>query len=89
MFRRKTLSPDRGRLAVGCAADIVIFDPATVACDATRRVSDFPAGADRLVAHARGIRAVFVEGTLIREEGREALDPTGALPGRVLRGGRA
>jgi len=77
---------DRGRLAVGCAADVAVFDPATVGCGPLRRVHDFPAGADRLVADAIGVRAVVVEGTLIREDGRDAIDAKGALPGRVLRG---
>lgn len=80
---------DRGRLAPGLAADVTIFDPATVGCSPLRRVHDLPAGADRLVADAIGIRAVLVNGTIIREGGRDAVDPDGALPGRVLRGGRA
>jgi N-acyl-D-aspartate/D-glutamate deacylase len=80
---------DRGRLAPGLAADVTIFDAATVGCSALRRVFDFPAGADRLVSDARGIRSVIVNGTVIREDGRDAVDPEGALPGRVLRGGRA
>jgi N-acyl-D-aspartate/D-glutamate deacylase len=80
---------DRGRLAPGLAADVTIFDAATVGCSPLRRVFDFPAGADRLVSDARGIRSVIVNGTVIREDGRDAVDPEGALPGRVLRGGRA
>jgi hypothetical protein len=51
-----------------------------------RRVYDFPAGADRLIADAIGVRAVLVEGTIVREDGRDAVDPRGLLPGRVLRG---
>jgi len=78
---------DRGRLAAGFAADVTVFDPATVACAPLRRVRDFPAGADRLVADAVGVRAVVVEGTVIRADGRDAVDPNGTLPGRVLRGG--
>jgi N-acyl-D-aspartate/D-glutamate deacylase len=77
----------RGRLAPGLAADLVVFDPDTVACDRVRRVHDFPAGADRLVADAIGVRAVLVEGVPIREAGRDAIEPDGKLPGRVLRGG--
>src|SRR5262249_11084844 len=78
---------DRGRLAPGLAADLTIFDPATVGCSPLRRVQDLPAGADRLVSDARGIRAVVVNGVVVREDGRDALPPDGALPGRVLRGG--
>jgi len=80
---------DRGRLAVGRPADVTVFDPATVGCSPLRRVFDFPAGADRLVSDAVGIRGVFVNGTLLREDGLDAVDPEGPLPGRVLRGGQA
>jgi N-acyl-D-aspartate/D-glutamate deacylase len=80
---------DRGRLAPGLAADVTIFDPDTVGCSPLRRVFDFPAGADRLVSDAAGIRAVIVNGVLIREEGHDRVDPDAALPGRLLRGGLA
>jgi N-acyl-D-aspartate/D-glutamate deacylase len=79
----------RGRLAPGLAADVAVFDPETVGAGALRRVRDFPAGADRLVSDASGMRAVIVSGVPIREDGRDALDPEGPLPGRVLRGGDA
>jgi N-acyl-D-amino-acid deacylase len=75
----------RGTLAQGWAADITIFDPDTVGCSPLRRVNDFPAGADRLVADAEGISAVVVNGTLIREEGRDVVDPEGPLPGHLIR----
>jgi N-acyl-D-aspartate/D-glutamate deacylase len=78
---------DRGRLAVGFAADVAVFDAAAVGCGPLRRVWDFPAGADRLVSDARGIRAVVVNGVPIRIEGRDTVDPEGPLPGRLLRGG--
>ncbi len=80
---------DRGRLAVGQAADVVVFDPRTVGCGKLRRVRDFPAGADRLVADAHGVRTVIVNGTVIRDQDRDAIDITGPLPGRLLRGGHA
>ena len=38
---------DRGLLAEGRPADIVVFDPATVDVSQLRRVYDLPAGADR------------------------------------------
>jgi len=80
---------DRGRLEVGLAADVTVFDPDAVACAPVRRVFDFPGGADRLVADAHGIRFVIVNGTVIREDGRDALGAGERLPGRVLRGGQA
>jgi len=80
---------DRGLLAPGRAADVVVFDPATVACSDLRRVHDQPAGADRLVADAIGIDAVVVNGVTIRRDGADVVDPTGPLPGRLLRNGSA
>jgi N-acyl-D-aspartate/D-glutamate deacylase len=77
---------DRGRLAEGLAADVTIFDPDTVGCSPLRRVRDLPAGQDRLIADATGIRGVFVNGTLLREDGKDAVDVEGPLPGTVLRG---
>ena len=78
---------DRGRLATGLAADVVVFDPERVGCGPLRRVHDQPGGAERLISEASGIRAVIVNGTLIRSEGSDRLDPEGPLPGQVLRGG--
>jgi N-acyl-D-aspartate/D-glutamate deacylase len=80
---------DRGRLATGLAADVVVFDPATVGASKLRRVHDLPAGADRLVADASGIEAVIVNGTTVRRAGRDAVAPDGPLPGALLRNGRA
>jgi len=80
---------DRGRLAPGLAADVVVFDPATVGTSKLRRVHDLPAGADRLVADASGIEAVIVNGTIVRRGGRDAVAADGALPGALLRNGRA
>ncbi|MGE0487507.1 MAG: amidohydrolase family protein [Gammaproteobacteria bacterium] len=80
---------DRGRLAVGMAADIVLFDPATVGDKPLRRVRDFPSGADRLVSDATGIDTVVVNGEVLRRDNRDVVDPEGPLPGRVLRNGRA
>lgn len=80
---------DRGRLETGLAADIAIFDPDKVGCDRVRRVHDFPGGADRLVADAFGMRAVIVNGVVIRENNEDRLNSSDSLPGLVLRGGHA
>ena len=80
---------DRGRLAAGWPADVVVFDPATIGAGPLRRVHDFPGGANRLVSDASGIDAVIVNGTVLRRHGSDALDADGRLPGRVLRHGRA
>ncbi len=77
--------PDRGRLAPGRPADVVVFDPASVGAGPLRRVRDLPAGADRLVADAIGIDAVLVNGVAVRRSGRDAVDPGGPLPGALLR----
>jgi len=80
---------DRGLLAEGRPADIVVFDPQTVGAGKLERVYDFPAGTDRLIAREKGIRAVVVNGTTLRENGDEAVSPDGELPGSVLRNGHA
>lgn len=80
---------DRGLLAVDRPADIVIFDPDTVGASPLQRVTDQPAGAERLISRARGIEAVIVNGTLLRQADEDQIAGNGALPGRLLRNGRA
>lgn len=80
---------DRGRLATGMPADVVVFDPQTVGAGPPIRTYDFPAGADRLISHASGIEAVVVNGVTIRRHNEDIVDPRGSLPGRLLRHGRA
>lgn len=79
---------DRGVLAEGRPADVVIFDPATVGASGLTRVYDQPGGADRLRADAHGIGAVIVNGRTVRRDGADVLAADAALPGRVLRHGR-
>jgi N-acyl-D-aspartate/D-glutamate deacylase len=80
---------DRGRLAVGRPADVVVFDADTVGCSELRRVNDQPAGADRLIADAAGVDAVIVNGVPIRRNGQDAVADGDGLPGRLLRHGAA
>ncbi len=64
---------DRGTLAEGYFADLAIFDPATIADRATYEAPH---------QYAVGMRHVFVNGAQVLSDG----EPTGALPGRVVRG---
>jgi len=76
---------DRGQLAEGKAADVVVFDPATVAPGPLRRIRDFPADGERLVADAPvGVTHTLVNGVPIRVDG-EQLPAGERLPGTVLR----
>ena len=73
---------DRGRLQLGAAADIVVFDEHTVNSPLPPTpVKDLPAGGMRLYAKAEGISQVVVNGQVLFEHGRH----TGAVPGAVLR----
>jgi N-acyl-D-aspartate/D-glutamate deacylase len=74
---------DRGRLAPGWWADVVVFDPGRVGQLPERTRADLPGGASRLYAEAEGIEHVLVNGTEIARGGVF----TGALPGAVLRSG--
>jgi N-acyl-D-amino-acid deacylase len=76
---------DRGLLREGLAADLVVFDPDTIAAEMPEVATDLPAGAKRLVQRCRGIAATVVNGETVLRDGK----PTGALPGRLLRGPRA
>ena len=73
---------DRGLIREGMAADLVVFDPDTMAAEMPEVVHDLPAGAKRLVQRCRGIAATVVNGETVLRDGK----PTGALPGRLLRG---
>jgi len=73
----------RGALAPGHAADLLLFDPATVGRGAKRRVRDLPGGAARLTTPALGVHGVWVNGTRIVDAGGPL--PLERLPGRVLR----
>ena len=80
---------DRGHLAIGKPADVVVLDPATVGDGPLQRVYDFPAGADRLISQASGITNVLVNGVVVRDHGEDTATVNGNLPGQLLRGGMA
>lgn len=76
---------DRGRLTPGLAADIVVFDPATISDHAPELRHDLPDGGPRLVQRASGIVWSFVNGRAVISDGRLPESPEGPPPGRVLR----
>jgi N-acyl-D-aspartate/D-glutamate deacylase len=74
----------RGRVEAGYWADVMIFDPATIAPGAIRTVADLPAGASRLYSEGVGVAHVLVNGTPIVSGGKLS----GEEPGTLLRAGR-
>jgi N-acyl-D-aspartate/D-glutamate deacylase len=74
----------RGRIAPGWHADLVLFDPKTINSERITSRADLPGNSDRLFATARGIEHVLVNGAEIVSGGQQ----TGNLSGRVLRSGR-
>jgi N-acyl-D-aspartate/D-glutamate deacylase len=77
---------DRGSVEIGKAADLVVFDPDTVAPGPLRRVVDFPADGARLTADAPvGMTHTLVNGVPIRVDGQQQPDGLGLRPGMVLR----
>jgi N-acyl-D-aspartate/D-glutamate deacylase len=75
---------DRGVIAEGAHADLVLLDPETVDMEDVSLVSDLPGGTARLFAAATGVSRVFVNGREIVHDGAA----TGDLPGKVLRSGQ-
>jgi len=73
---------DRGLLQAGYRADLVVFDADRVRPAMPTVEADLPGGARRLVQKAEGIAATIVNGEVTLENGQ----PTGRLPGALLRG---
>jgi len=76
---------DRGRLAPGYKADVVLFEADRVRPCLPTIETDLPGGARRLVQKAEGIRATIVNGTLTMENG----EATGRFAGEVMKGAGA
>ncbi|HEY6624342.1 MAG TPA: amidohydrolase family protein [Acidimicrobiales bacterium] len=80
------LELDRGYVRVGAPADIVVLDYEGLSPGPIRRVRDFPAGGERLVAdHPTGIDCVLVNGVPIWRDGQHAADGHARMPGAILR----
>ncbi|MGH7809870.1 MAG: N-acyl-D-amino-acid deacylase family protein, partial [Candidatus Binatia bacterium] len=72
---------DRGLLRPGMAADIAVFDAATVNTQEPEYVNDLPANETRMIQKATGVPYTVVNGAVVIENGA----PTGARPGKILR----
>jgi N-acyl-D-amino-acid deacylase len=72
---------DRGLVRPGFAADLAIFDPATINTLEPEYVQDLPANETRMIQRAAGVHHTVVNGEVVIENGAA----TGAYPGKVLR----
>ena len=72
---------DRGLLRPGYAADIAVFDAATVNALEPEYIQDLPGNETRMIQNAVGVPYTIINGEIVIENGA----PTGALPGKVLR----
>jgi N-acyl-D-aspartate/D-glutamate deacylase len=75
---------DRGVIAPGYRADLNLIDYDALRLDDPQMVHDLPAGGRRLIQRAHGYRATICRGEVTYEHGEH----TGAMPGRLIRGGR-
>lgn len=73
---------DRGVLAAGMKADVNIIDLDNLRLHMPEMVHDFPAGGRRFIQRVDGYKYTLVSGEVIFEDG----EPTGALPGNIIRG---
>jgi N-acyl-D-aspartate/D-glutamate deacylase len=76
---------DRGVIAPGYKADLNLIDLGEVALELPVMVFDLPAGGRRLIQRAKGYRATLVNGEVTMRDG----EPTGALPGGLVRGAQS
>ncbi|MEE8164612.1 MAG: D-aminoacylase [Myxococcota bacterium] len=75
---------ERGRIAPGYHADLVLFDPQTIGAGEIVMRHDLPGKSARLFAESTGVKRVFVNGRPIVVDGK----PTDERPGKILRAGR-
>jgi N-acyl-D-aspartate/D-glutamate deacylase len=72
----------RGMIREGYAADLLLFDPETVARGPKRRVFDLPGGAPRLTTDAVGVHGVWVNGQVVA--GADGLLESAPFAGELL-----
>ena len=74
---------DRGRLTKGAHADMILFDPDTIAAGKLERHRDMPAGGERLLRRAAGLKGTWVNGVKVFDGENYVQLARG--PGEVLR----
>jgi len=70
---------ERGVIREGMFADLVLFDPDTIARGPELRVEDLPGGGGRFMRHATGIDHVIVNGSVIVSDGAYAESRPGSI----------
>ena len=80
---RRYRIPQRGRIAPGYWADLLLFDPAKVGVSPLSRVRDLPGGGARMIRTPLGVHGVWVNGLQVFDEVKHSPGPGG--PGHVLR----
>ncbi len=75
---------DRGELSPGMKADVNVIDFEGLGIEAPEMVFDLPAKGRRLIQRSYGYRATIVSGEVTYRDG----EPTGTLPGKLVRGAR-
>jgi N-acyl-D-amino-acid deacylase len=70
---------NRGRIKVGAAADLTLFDANTIARGAEEFVNDLPGHGNRYIRHARGIDNVVVNGEVVIDAGGYTSSRTGQI----------
>jgi N-acyl-D-amino-acid deacylase len=80
---RKYRIAERGVIAPGYSADLLLFDPKTVGISALERSADLPGGAQRMIRRPRGVHGVWVNGLQVFDGAKYIRRQSG--PGMVIR----
>jgi N-acyl-D-aspartate/D-glutamate deacylase len=80
---RKYRIPNRGRIAPGYCADLLLFDAHEVGISGLERRRDLPGGGARMIRSPRGVKGVWVNGIKVFD-GANYVTHNGG-PGHVLR----